>query len=757
MGITPSKKENQNTFNIVTVDSDMSMEKPQSRPENKFVMDKIIGKFLFIYDLENKIKKEEEGRWYIIENSTEIELPTQVSDYLEKAYKIGAARSVISSGCHLDLFKTHQLNKEIPSIKSPVIRKVVAIKEEKSNKQASREARDEIFFTGSDIKNIDMTELTKQKPDFLMIPPLIINWYFRTIDIFNDLSYLNKIKCIFQLAEIGIKNLGVLLNQENQANEITRIIMKDIDKVQDVEILLNRVIYTYTMESFLYKVLNKSLRENDLTYIDNLGPFGFLVYEFIRYKQMYSVLELINDKSVEHIDTVWRSLNIPEEMLSLYHPKICTYLIWYSFTSTSRDEKTAKDICLKSKHNTLFKILIEKNIFCQTVNIRELSCFKKEDEILLQVASVLEIVDHKIENGIHVITLKLIPNQQICQSFTIIKNQFNLLNNKWKCESLEYTDQDNFLIEYNFLEGKKECRVGDYIINYEKSVQYHHENKTTVMPVKRVTNFSSENLSFSYFKTLINENVGKILSPIILFWYSKFVLKNRCSYLEKWTHMLDLIIDGILEESKTISSKKGEEYANNLTCTALESNYSRIQIFKELIKIYCDENFIYDIVNQAMTNHDFSKVDTLGPFCFLFNELIAYYDTLKIFGYKGKVYASKYLDDESLDYYIQNLGQNVYWPSFSSTSKNKIAAEMLEKKKEKNVAIFEIDLDSRGLDVKKLAHSLKNSNSFIHNHNESVFSEHEEKVIIRAGIPLKVQNFKKENDLIYFYLSTFAY
>jgi len=138
------------------------------------------------------MKKQERVKWYSIENSTEIEYRTEVSNLLEKAYSIGAVSAVISSGSHLDLFKTQQLGKGIPTKSSPVIRKVVDVSGEKSNKLESREDRIETFLAGSDVvKNIDNTELTKKIPEFLIIPPLIMNWYYRTIDIFNDLSYLN--------------------------------------------------------------------------------------------------------------------------------------------------------------------------------------------------------------------------------------------------------------------------------------------------------------------------------------------------------------------------------------------------------------------------------------------------------------------------------------------------------------------------------------------------------------------------------------
>ena len=330
---------------------------------------------------------------------------------------IGAIRVDINKTYFVDLFKMQQISKSDMYKQRPVIRK----RRTKEAKQLNGKIRDERFFISEEKNSIkpNILELSKQtvlaKPDFFMIPPIIKNWHLRSFEIYSDLPYLKKIVCITILANIGIENLGFLLNKEKDAEKIINMLGKDLDKINHEEKLLERVISVYTMETFLYKIVNKSLRENDLSYIDHIGPFCYLIYEFIRFKQMNMLFEN-SLKPKEEFESaknksysLWRTVDLQPEIIDLYDKNKVPLFIWYSFTSTTRKKEVAENFCVKAKMNTIFEIVVENTIFTQSIDIKEFSNFKNEDENILQAASILEMLEHKLIKGVHYIALKLIP------------------------------------------------------------------------------------------------------------------------------------------------------------------------------------------------------------------------------------------------------------------------------------------------------------------------------------------------------------
>jgi len=167
-------------------------------------------------------------------------------------------------------------------------------------------------------------------------------------------------------------------------------------------------------------------------------------------------------------------------------------------------------------------------------------------------------------------------------------------------------------------------------------------------------------------------------------------------------------------------------------------NYKKELIFEQMAKCY-SEDFIFRACNQALREQDFSKVNSIGPFCFLFNELISYFDAMRIYSYTGKVWRGMILDRNQVeDFSSKKVGDYFYWPAFTSTSKKKEVAKIFAGLKEANYqCLFEIEMDSRGVDISKLSSK-----------------ENEEEVLIHAGLMLKVVKFEKqksEKGVVYFF------
>lgn len=135
---------------------------------------------------------------------------------------------------------------------------------------------------------------------------------------------------------------------------------------KDQEEILKCAIHLYTRDSFLYKLVNSTLRNDDLTKIDTLGPFCYLLREHLFYA----------DKSKEKL-TVYRGTNLTDEMVEEYRRAIGKWIQWPAFTSTTKSQQVAE----MYEGNALFIMKIVGSYY--TRDISSLSQFQDEEEVLL--------------------------------------------------------------------------------------------------------------------------------------------------------------------------------------------------------------------------------------------------------------------------------------------------------------------------------------------------------------------------------------
>ncbi|CAF1404705.1 unnamed protein product [Adineta steineri] len=133
-------------------------------------------------------------------------------------------------------------------------------------------------------------------------------------------------------------------------------------------------IHVYSMQSFLYGLVNKSLRDEDLSKVDTLGAYCYLL----------SLNLYDNDKEDS---TLYRGVELTDEMISDYKNAVGRQIIWSSFTSLSRSRKEAE----KFGKNTLFIVRLTGNVYCSKY-IAELSKFSYEEEVLLRPVHPMWIV-----------------------------------------------------------------------------------------------------------------------------------------------------------------------------------------------------------------------------------------------------------------------------------------------------------------------------------------------------------------------------
>jgi hypothetical protein len=139
-------------------------------------------------------------------------------------------------------------------------------------------------------------------------------------------------------------------------------------------------IHLYTRESFLYRILNTALRNNDHSKIATLGPLCYLIQDFTRTFKGF-------------IGTVYRGLSLSSEQILTYKQAVGSWHTWPSFTSTSKNRKMAE-----IRGNTLVIITVAKynhSNFVRGLEIAEMSHFPNEEEVLLPAGVIFQIISVK--------------------------------------------------------------------------------------------------------------------------------------------------------------------------------------------------------------------------------------------------------------------------------------------------------------------------------------------------------------------------
>ena len=136
-------------------------------------------------------------------------------------------------------------------------------------------------------------------------------------------------------------------------------------------------IHFYTKDSFIYDVLNRALRECDLSKMETLGPLAFLISKYSRIADQF-------------FGIVYRGVQLGDVDIEDYRRGQGSWRTWPAYTSTSKSRKMAEIY-----GNTLFIIEIFdiKLSTIRSYNISHLSYFPDEQEVLLPAGTSFQIKD----------------------------------------------------------------------------------------------------------------------------------------------------------------------------------------------------------------------------------------------------------------------------------------------------------------------------------------------------------------------------
>ena len=209
----------------------------------------------------------------------------------------------------------------------------------------------------------------------------------------------NLIPMLVDKAAEGIIEEGKLIRKKEEALKMASMLREK--KHQGIEEVWQRCAYLYSLESFLYKTINATMRlvgdekhNNEWkSKVPTLGPFCLLLWD-----------DPLNTKAKTGM-TIYRAADLNKEQIAKYEQMAKDqnmYGSFQAFTSCSRNRKKAENF----RKNTLF---IMELVVAFTADLAEVSNYPGEEEELVMPGVCFRVtkVEHYGKNKKHLIYLKL--------------------------------------------------------------------------------------------------------------------------------------------------------------------------------------------------------------------------------------------------------------------------------------------------------------------------------------------------------------
>ncbi|CAF4868956.1 unnamed protein product [Rotaria sp. Silwood1] len=303
-------------------------------------------------------------------------------------------------------------------------------------------------------------------------------------------------------------------------------------------------------------------------------------------------------------------------------------------------------------------------------------------------------------------------------------------NDNSNIEWVKYRDIEMQIIEEAYQQEKPEVLLDKYRIDLKEFIQFNRTNSSQQRPVRRQIGckiqecLREERFNSSPLLTS-TPSYGKALAwcPFLTEWLKSSA--GRKAVLD-FPSAIDACIDGILQEAvkhQSDSETEAQWMVEQLRSCKMKP---RRETSKVCIHLYTRESFLYHVLNTALREADHSKLDTLGPLCFLIRD---YSRTCTEF--IGTVYRGVQLSLTTIFSYKQAVGSWRTWPSYTLTSKNREMAEF------RGNTLFIIEITNAKLSATR-TYDVAEISQF----------PNEEEVLLPAGVSFQVicveQNLKQK-------------
>ena len=187
-----------------------------------------------------------------------------------------------------------------------------------------------------------------------------------------------------EMAADGILKEGIQLGTVAESKWLAEALRSVKDK--DFNDIAIRCIYLYTRECFLYKLLNRTLRNEDLSKIDTLGPFCDILWNSLGSEELRAKYQFTG--------TVYRGASMISEDIEDYQNNVKKPLKkWLNFSSTSKNQALAE----MYGGNTLLIIHVPSQ--SQHLDISSISHFPEEEEVLLGASTTFQVENVQLEEA----------------------------------------------------------------------------------------------------------------------------------------------------------------------------------------------------------------------------------------------------------------------------------------------------------------------------------------------------------------------
>src|SRR5205823_1254347 len=102
-----------------------------------------------------------------------------------------------------------------------------------------------------------------------------------------------------------------------------------------------------------------------------------------------------------------------------------------------------------------------------------------------------------------------------------------------------------------------------------------------------------------------------------LFNCLQFSFILRCNDLESLSYgdIMRQALEGICYEGNQLGYKQESQWIIDQLSTVTKESFENI--CRACVRLYTMESFVYYLINKTLRENDLSKVDTLGPFCYI--------------------------------------------------------------------------------------------------------------------------------------------
>ncbi|CAF3668970.1 unnamed protein product [Rotaria socialis] len=204
-------------------------------------------------------------------------------------------------------------------------------------------------------------------------------------------NYKYKEDQILDQIAAGLEHEGCEVGEFVQAKMVGKLIRNRKGQARDQ--IIEYCVRLYTKESWIYPLINKVLREEDLSKVDTLGAFCCYIRSYLYERQKKSRGEVI----------VYRGINLEPKDIELYKKSVGEVKSWLSFASTSRNPEVAKSFLAnvpEGKVPTFFIIRFESEFsqYFPGRDISDVSRYPTEAEVLLHPGADFRI--KKVEENV---------------------------------------------------------------------------------------------------------------------------------------------------------------------------------------------------------------------------------------------------------------------------------------------------------------------------------------------------------------------